>query len=171
MSETVKKPTWGKVGLLIVIYLVVELIAKVVMSLTLPMGPSKLSLDPSVAQMSAGEMVLLGVIIAPILEELIFRGILFNGLRYGVGWVVKRFTAAPQAITTVQYLAIALSAIAFGLVHEEAYFGNFAMHAMFGAMAAHLYLKTGRLVAPLALHMLNNAIPALVALALGSTFA
>ena len=85
------------------------------------------------------------VIMAPITEELAFRGILQNGLK---NWVPI-------------WLAIPLSAMAFAAAHNDYY--AFPVLTFMGMMFGILYYKTGSLRANIALHALNNA----AALALG----
>jgi uncharacterized protein len=84
-------------------------------------------------------------IIAPVLEEILFRGLLQNALAHKLPiWA-----------------AIFLSALVFGAVHGDFY----AMPplVMMGAVFGYLYYKTGSLRMNIALHMINNA----AALALG----
>lgn len=76
-------------------------------------------------------------ILAPVLEEIVFRGILLNKLRaYGEG------------------VAIFVSALAFGLFH-----GNFSqMFYAFslGVIFAYITLKTGRIIYSMILHAIIN---------------
>ena len=85
------------------------------------------------------------VIMAPITEELAFRGILQNGLK---NWMPI-------------WLAIPLSAMAFAAAHSDYY--AFPVLTFMGMMFGILYHMTGSLRANIALHALNNA----AALALG----
>lgn len=78
------------------------------------------------------------VILAPITEELVFRGIILR--RLAVKWPIK--------------YAIIGSSLLFGIVHgEEGVLGAFAA----GMILAVLYLKTRTLIVPIFMHMLNNA--------------
>lgn len=85
------------------------------------------------------------VVMAPITEELAFRGILQNGLK---NWMPI-------------WLAIPLSAMAFAAAHSDYY--AFPVLTFMGMMFGLLYHMTGSLRANIALHALNNA----AALALG----
>lgn len=85
------------------------------------------------------------VIMAPITEELAFRGILQNGLK---NWMPI-------------WVAIPLSSMAFAAAHNDFY--AFPVLTFMGMMFGILYYKTGSLRANIALHALNNA----AALALG----
>lgn len=80
------------------------------------------------------------IILAPILEELIFRGFLLNR------WKEKYGSAK----------AIVLSSLIFGLLHVEILGG-----VVFGALLCLIYLKTKSLIGPIIVHMTNNAIAVL----------
>ena len=81
---------------------------------------------------------LIFVIVAPVVEELLFRGMIFS--RWANKWGVKR--------------AIIFSSLLFGVLHVEGTLGAF----VFGVVMALLYLRTRTLLIPIACHMLNNAI-------------
>ena len=86
---------------------------------------------------------LLVVIVAPITEETLFRGLFFGALRsHSSFWV-----------------AGVASGLLFGAVHLGQ--GDIAVGgllAFFGLILAWLYERTGSLGPPIALHMLNNTI-------------
>ncbi len=75
------------------------------------------------------------VIAAPLSEELLFRGLLFSRLM--AKWGAAR--------------AMIVSSLAFGLLHL-----NPIGASVFGMVACVLYLRTRTLLAPMALHALNN---------------
>jgi membrane protease YdiL (CAAX protease family) len=81
-----------------------------------------------------------GVIIAPIAEEVVFRGYLYKAFR-------DRFKPS---------YAIVLSAVLFSVIHLE----PLAAASLFviGVVLAYVYEKTGNLMAPITLHVLNNAV-------------
>lgn len=81
---------------------------------------------------------LLIVVLAPILEELVFRGILFQ--RWALRWGIRR--------------AAILNGCAFGLLHV-----NFLGAGMVGFVACLLFARSRKLLVPTALHMSNNLIP------------
>ena len=85
-------------------------------------------------------------VLAPVLEELFFRGILIN--RWAVKW-------RPGT-------AIVASALLFGILHLIAIGGAF----MFGTIAAVLYIRTRTLLVPMAMHVANNSLVTLAILAL-----
>jgi uncharacterized protein len=83
------------------------------------------------------------VILAPVMEEILFRGILFH--RWATRWGLRT--------------GIILSSLAFGVVHVEPV-GHFA----FGVVMCALYLTTGSLWAPIAAHALNNGLVVIIML-------
>jgi membrane protease YdiL (CAAX protease family) len=85
-------------------------------------------------------VLLSGVIIAPIAEEIVFRGYLYKAFR-------DRFKP---------WYAIIMSAALFSAIHLE----PLAAVPLFviGVVLAYVYEKTDNLMAPIALHMLNNAV-------------
>jgi membrane protease YdiL (CAAX protease family) len=99
-----------------------------------------LGLDAGV--LAAIPVVALIVIVAPIAEEIFFRGMLFGGLR-------RRLATIPSA---------AISAIVFGALHATTGIGAVPPLAIFGFMLALLYERTGSLVPGMIAHALNNAL-------------
>ena len=82
-------------------------------------------------------IILVVVIIAPIVEELVFRKILLDKLsRYGSG------------------VAITVTSIAFGLFHTN--FDQFFYAVGLGFILGFIYLKTKNIVYPIIMHMLVN---------------
>ncbi|MGH2951253.1 MAG: lysostaphin resistance A-like protein, partial [Solirubrobacterales bacterium] len=84
------------------------------------------------------------IAVAPLSEEVFFRGFLFGGLRRGV----------PFALAAV------LSAGIWGLFHftgPESW-GVVLQLTVFGIALAWLYDRTGSLWPPVAVHALNNAL-------------
>jgi membrane protease YdiL (CAAX protease family) len=95
--------------------------------------------DSAIAFVLAGLLV---CVVAPICEELFFRGFLFGALRRR-GFVV----------------AALVSGVAFGLAHvASAPIGFIVPLATLGVILALLYERTGSLYPPMALHALNNSI-------------
>lgn len=85
-------------------------------------------------------MLLTLVILAPIVEEFVFRGVFLT-----------RFAAK-----TSMWGGILISSLMFGVLHLD-FVGSF----LFGIIASLLYLRTGNLLLPILFHMLNNALAAL----------
>jgi membrane protease YdiL (CAAX protease family) len=81
--------------------------------------------------------VLIAVVLAPILEELVFRKLLIDRLaRYGGA------------------LAVVTSGLCFGLFHMNLY--QFFYAAGLGMLFGYLYLRTGKILYTIVLHMLVN---------------
>ena len=88
-------------------------------------------------------VVVLVTVIAPLGEELFFRGFFFGALRNWRGWVV----------------AATLTGALFGLIHVgSAPVGYLVPLAFFGFGLCLLYERTGSLYPSIALHALNNSI-------------
>jgi membrane protease YdiL (CAAX protease family) len=83
------------------------------------------------------------VVAAPFTEELLFRGVLFGALAERI---------APLA-------AALISALVFGAIHADALL--FPYLALLGFINALVYRRTGNLVAAMAVHALNNLLPAI----------
>lgn len=86
----------------------------------------------------------LAVVVAPIVEELIFRGVVMNYFFKNSGW----------------WWNIALSAVLFGYFHVYSAFNffDFLQYALMGAVLAYIYKKTRQLQYAMLTHALNNAI-------------
>jgi len=77
------------------------------------------------------------VVIAPIVEEFVFRGVLLT--RWSIKWGTPR--------------AVLLSSAIFGVLHTE-----ILGHLFFGYVMAVLYIKTRSLFLPILMHAINNGI-------------
>lgn len=99
-----------------------------------------LGLDAGV--LAAIPVVALIVFVAPIAEEIFFRGMLFGGLR-------KRLSTFPAA---------AISALVFGALHATTGITAVPPLIVFGFMLALLYERTGSLVPGMIAHAFNNAL-------------
>lgn len=106
-------------------------------------------------------LALFAVVLAPLYEELLFRRVLFGRL-WHAGWPV---------------LGMALSSLVFALVHEMPGLNGkpagstvflVLVYAGMGAIFAWVYRRTGTLGAPIAAHILNNAIALAVLQVYGS---
>ncbi len=103
--------------------------------------PDELGADGSV--LNALVVIVLVTVIAPLGEELFFRGFFFGALRNWHGPI----------------LAAVLSGLVFGLVHTgSAPVGYLVPLAIFGFGLCMLYELTGSLYPAIALHALNNSI-------------
>jgi uncharacterized protein len=95
------------------------------------------------ANRSTGLLVLgafLVIWIAPVCEEIVFRGFLFRVLRVRLGF----------------WLAAVIDGVLFGLVHGSLVI--LPVLAFLGVVLCWVYERTGTLFAPIAIHALNNAI-------------
>ncbi|MBI4761779.1 MAG: CPBP family intramembrane glutamic endopeptidase [Chloroflexota bacterium] len=83
--------------------------------------------------------LLVGVIFAPMVEELFFRGFLFQGFRQRYGWVKGAL----------------LSSLIFGAAHLDP--AAFLPTAALGFLLAYMYHRTNSVWVPILLHVLVNA--------------
>ena len=83
---------------------------------------------------------LVGGIVGPVAEEVIFRGVIYGFLRR---WGVV--------------LAVALSTLVFVLIHPSAFYGIPLTQAVGGILFALAYEKERNLMAPITLHVLGNS--------------
>lgn len=80
--------------------------------------------------------------LAPVAEELFFRGMFFGGLRTALAFV-------PAAL---------ISGAAFGLVHATTGISTVIPLTAFGFLMALIYERTGSLVPGIVLHAINNSV-------------
>jgi membrane protease YdiL (CAAX protease family) len=104
-------------------------------------GMPELLTPGSPARMLAEGVII--VVLAPLLEELLFRGFLLH--RWSHRWGLRT--------------GVIMTSIAFAVVHVEP-----VGHFVFGLAMCALYLSTGSLWAPIAAHALNNGLVVLVML-------
>jgi membrane protease YdiL (CAAX protease family) len=83
-------------------------------------------------------------IFGPIIEEICFRGLVLNGL--------LKTRCRP-------WLAILISAVAFGLLHG--FWANFVTATLFGILVGWLYWHTGSIIPGLIIHVTNNSLTAI----------
>lgn len=94
---------------------------------------------PALTVIAVGLAVFGMVVLGPLVEEIVFRGLLFGALAQRLGVLG----------------AAALSAILFGAVHGDPVL--FPSLAALGFVAALSYAATGNLTVPLIVHVFNNA--------------
>lgn len=87
-------------------------------------------------------VMFLTLLMAPVVEELFFRGFLFGTLRRVISWP----------------LAAALAGIVFGAVHVGTPAIFLVPLAVFGALLCVLYERTDSLIPGMAVHAFNNAL-------------
>lgn len=83
------------------------------------------------------------IIFAPILEELIFRGVIFNRLKIRMGIIP----------------AMIISSFLFAIGHD---FGGIVSAFLFGLCMCILYLKTDNILIPMTVHFINNITSTLI---------
>jgi membrane protease YdiL (CAAX protease family) len=93
-------------------------------------------------------LLLFVAVAIPIVEEVVFRGVLLNGL--------ARHVSFPIAAT--------MQALVFAALHED--LANMPLFFVFGLASAWLYRRSQGLAAPLAFHVFNNGLAALAIVAL-----
>ncbi|MCQ2737308.1 MAG: CPBP family intramembrane metalloprotease [archaeon] len=86
------------------------------------------------------------VILSPIVEELLFRGIILRKLNTDYNFSIP--------------FAILISSLLFGLCHS---FGGILSAFVFGICMSVLYLKTKNILVPILAHTLNNLISFILA--------
>jgi membrane protease YdiL (CAAX protease family) len=89
---------------------------------------------------SAIMVLITGAVIAPIAEEMFFRGLIFNALA----------TRMPMLVAAL------ISGVLFGLGHGDLVL--FPALALFGVLQAIFYRISGNLIVPMIVHAANNAI-------------
>ncbi len=92
-----------------------------------------------------GTLILLAVVMAPIFEEIVFRGIIQKGL---------------MNKGTKPWTAIIISAVIFGLVHGNPW--QFVGAVLLGSVLGLVYYKTKSLLLSIFLHAFNNLCSALL---------
>lgn len=109
--------------------------------------------DMLLDQMALGPLavtVVLTVVVVPIVEELIFRGILLSAL----------LERGPRDPARRRWAAIIASSLIFGLIHiDPQLIGG---TAVLGFAAAVLRMKSGSLWPAILLHQLNNALASVI---------
>lgn len=141
------RPRWKHVplgiGVGVVGYLIVVVLGVIAVELVGPIEPPGQELVQRSLEggLSAVLGMVAGVGIGPVIEELIYRGVLFQGLRERLGL----------------WPAMGLSALLFGIVHLLAPF-YMAILAIFGFWLAGAFHRTGSLVVPIVGHATFNAI-------------
>lgn len=88
---------------------------------------------------------IVAIIFAPIVEELTFRGVLFNRLKIRTGVIP----------------AMIISSILFAVGHD---FGGITSAFVFGVCMCILYLKTDNILIPMSVHLINNIVATIMEL-------
>lgn len=118
-------------------YLLLSFIAPGVVEATLQQTLLLSADETSTPQLYNGLMLFAALVVAPITEEFLFRGILLH--RWGTKWGIRP--------------AIMLTSAFFGVLHS-----NLIGLFVFGVVMALLYLHSRSLIVPIVAHAMNNAI-------------
>ena len=104
----------------------------------------------SIVQQNYTLMAIGSVILAPVTEELLFRGLIFRGL-------YDRSPLAAHVVTMVL----------FSLIHVSGYFGYYDIKLLFFCFLQYLapayclnfaYRYSGNIIAPILMHMVTNLV-------------
>ena len=106
--------------------------------------PTDIGVDWGSGPVALGLVIISTVIIAPIAEELMFRGYLLDSIRKMHG----------------DWFAVVISALLFGIVHFEPY--TIGMAAIGGLIYGYVRVKTGSLWPSIIGHMIWNGIALIV---------
>jgi membrane protease YdiL (CAAX protease family) len=135
---------WGFIGFLLVLF-GQSLAALLEGALGIDPGSENTKMFVMIAD-TAPVAILSIAIFAPILEELIFRRVIFGSL----------------VQTTNFFIAGSVSAIVFALIHFD--FSHILLYAVSGFIFAFLYFKTKRILTSIIAHMLLNGFVVLIQL-------
>ena len=137
-----KRMIWPAVGMAVLIAVAYLFVEESVGQLFVSEELEEMAEDKSMIYGISG--ILYGCIFGPIAEEIGFRGILLGGL--------LKTRCRP-------WLAILISAIAFGLLHKFplAFFGSI----VFGIIVGWLYWRTGSIIPCVIVHIANNSLTAI----------
>lgn len=135
--------------------------------LVFALGPAEQETVTMFMQLSGGSMLifaLLAIVCAPIFEEIVFRGFLFQGLRSILRkGILARCLGRSGGMADI--LAVVISSAAFSLMHLQ--FQPTVLVGLFlmGCLMAEIFRRTGSLIPAMTLHLVNNSV-AVVALLL-----
>lgn len=113
--------------------------------------------------LSGGNLLLFGVmaaVFAPVFEELVFRGFLFQGLRanFRQGRAGKLLGSGRAA----DFAAMIVSSAVFALMHMQWNPTTILMLFLLGCFHAELYRRSGSLYCSMMLHAVNNGLQVLL---------
>jgi membrane protease YdiL (CAAX protease family) len=136
---------WGSVGWMVLTYFAISIFNAIWLTLV-GTGSVPRSEDPTAAQLTVAGAVLVAfgvAVVAPIVEEIVFRGYLFPALTRWKG----------------PWLGAIVCGLVFGLAHCAVYPPQLLpLMAVFGFFACLLFWFTGSLLPCVALHAMNNAL-------------
>lgn len=141
----------GYIGVIVLTYALYALV-----SLPTPQSPAA-DYGRQLSGLAFVFFIISAVILAPIVEEMIFRGLIQNMLR-----AVFRSDATKWLIVR-DVLALIVTAAIFAGMHGT--LTGFPVLFISGGMMGFVYMRTGLLWASIGLHFINNAIATLILLA------
>jgi membrane protease YdiL (CAAX protease family) len=147
----VRRPRLGAVALgvvLGVVYLVVTAVAFTWLFPHEPPSPFFVAIRTATPPLRIALVLLVGVY-SPLVQEVVFRGVLLNGLARWAG-------ALP---------ALAVSAVIFAAVHASTGAASVLQTFAFGLVTGALFLRTRSLTVPIAMHVATNTTASLWVLA------
>lgn len=97
-------------------------------------------------------VLFLTVIVAPVYEELLFRGVIFGLMAHANP---KKIRTAPTQRQLI--FAGIVSSLLFAVVHLQYDWFGFALIFLLALLFCYLRVRSGSLVLPILFHMLNNA--------------
>ncbi len=118
-----------------------------ILHLNLQTNGDALAQEARYAPLTVIGALLAAVFVAPVCEEIFFRGMLFGGLLRGLG----------------ASLVVPLSALLFAIAHGDV--GSFAPLLVFGLVLAVVRFKTGSIWPGMVMHVCNNALTTIVIVA------
>lgn len=134
--------SFKNIGFYIALGIGCQLFLSGVLSIVRPLFKTLFSYyDETINSIFIGDTIITAVyvvILAPIIEEFMLRGILFNRLRYGLRFYAANF----------------LQALVFGIYHWDIIQGLYAFGI--GLILGYIYEKTKTLLAPILVHILIN---------------
>ena len=152
MAEPLRRTRWISTlaGFLVAVFLVVLRIGKYRHGPSYEISQHKeLELLTNYPQLSLQvSIVVLAVIVAPVVEELLFRGLLQTAIR---------------SITERPWLAVCLTSVLFATVHPNP--EHWPVLFVLAVGMGYAYEKSGSLWRPIFIHALFNTIPILQSLA------
>jgi membrane protease YdiL (CAAX protease family) len=101
-------------------------------------------------------LLLLASVVAPIVEETMFRGFLYGHLR---GTVAPRIRAASMIVAAL------VSSVVFAVIHPQGVLFVPALAGLAIGFCIHREIR-GSLIAPMVAHGINNAVTLMLALTL-----
>ncbi|GEP19095.1 CPBP family intramembrane glutamic endopeptidase [Pediococcus argentinicus] len=138
---------WGFIGLFLA--LLIQFAISFILILT-KQNPASENTAQLLTLTKASPFFILTIVIgAPIMEEIVFRKVIFGNLNKLMGWDKSSVGITMSAI---------ISSLAFALMHQD---GHIFMYATLGLLFCWIYRKTGRIQTTMISHILMNTFVAL----------